>query len=247
MNVLILASGSDRAFMETGYQYPKNLIEIGGIPLIQHVLESFSTVIDDCEEIIITVKQEESSHYHTATILKLLLPKCRVLEIPRETMGATCTALLASEFIDNEQPLAIINGDIILENFTTEVFKFFEEKNSDGGAVTFESVHPRWSYVKCDETGAVIEATEKRPISKTATAGVYYYRHGSDFIEAAKDSIRKDARIDGKFYICPVFNEMILKQKKVTVFPVKNKNWYHSLSTPAGVKAYQKYLKEAPR
>jgi hypothetical protein len=50
------------------------------------------------------------------------------------------------------------------------------------------------------------------------------------FVDGAKDLIRKDAHVNGAFYVCPVFNELILGQKRVGVralelaqyHPVKN-------------------------
>nr|WP_252386603.1 hypothetical protein [Campylobacter jejuni] len=32
---------------------------------------------------------------------------------------------------------------------------------NDAGVLSFESVHPRWAYVKCDENHFVLEAFEK--------------------------------------------------------------------------------------
>ncbi len=44
--------------------------------------------------------------------------------------------------------------------------------------VTFESLHPRWSFVRRGGNGLVSEAAEKRVISRDAIAGFYYYRTG---------------------------------------------------------------------
>ena len=53
----------------------------------------------------------------------------------------------------------------------------------DGGVIVFDSVHPRWSFVRVDKAGFVIETAEKRPISRLATAGFYYFRRGADFVD----------------------------------------------------------------
>ena len=37
----------------------------------------------------------------------------------------------------------------------------------DAGVITFESVHPRWSYVRLDSENRVTETAEKRPISNS--------------------------------------------------------------------------------
>ena len=122
------------------------------------------------------------------------------------------------------------------------LFNDFMEKDYDGGIVTFEDIHPKFSFVKLDENGLVIEAAEKRPISKHATAGFYYFKKGSDFIESAINMIAKDASVNGLFYLCPVYNEMILKQKKIGIYSI-DRNDYFLLKTQSGIDAYKQYLK----
>ena len=94
--------------------------------------------------------------------------------------------------------------------------------------------------VKCDEQGFVIETAEKRPISKLATAGFYYFARGADFVAGATSMIKKDAQVNGLFYICPVYNEMILQQKKIGVHQVP-KEAYRTLSTPTDVNSYNSH------
>ncbi len=241
MNILLLFSGSDTSFRESGYEYPKNLIEINGKPLLQNVLESLDSNILKNNKLIFAIKKEEIDRYHTSMVAKLLYPKATIISVPNATAGAVCTALLAVEYIDNDEPLLIVNGDIIIQRPLEPIIASFKNSDADGGAITFQSVHPRWSYVKCDETGIIIEAAEKRPISRMATAGIYYYKRGDDFVSASKELIKKNAQTDGKFYICPVFNEMILKQKKLRIFEIESK-CYFSLATPKGIESYQKAI-----
>ena len=124
-----------------------------------------------------------------------------------------------------------------------DVINEFIEKDYDGGIVTFEDIHPKFSFVKLNSEGLVIEAAEKRPISKHATAGFYYFKKGSDFIESAISMLAKNASVNGLFYLCPVYNEMILKQKKIGVYPIERQD-YFLLKTEGGIEAYKQYLKD---
>ena len=241
MRVLMLFSGDDTAFRESGFQYPKNLTEINGTPMIQNVMQSFKDVLDTADEILLTMRQPEIDRYHTSSVARLLFPNIKIVSVPNITKGAACAVLLAIKNINNNEELIVINGDIILEQSVLPAIEDFRKRKLDGGAVTFESVHPRWSFVKCDESGQIIEATEKRPISKNATAGVYYFRNGADYVDAAENMIRKDASVNGLFYICPVFNEMVLKQKKLGIYEI-DRNKYFSLASPKGIELYQNHL-----
>ena len=77
-------------------------------------------------------------------------------------------SVLAIEYINVESPLAIINGDQIIRADVTDGGYRLEKRKLDGGIIVFEDVHPRWSFVKCGRDGLVVEAAEKRPISRLA-------------------------------------------------------------------------------
>ena len=243
MKTFVLFSGGDEAYKKAGYLYPKNLTEIGNIPLLELVLKTFGDIIDASDQLILSLRQNEIEKYHTSSVAKLLYPEARIVSIPGVTRGAACAVLLAASDIDNADELVIINGDIVIEEKLMPAIENFRRKKLDGGAITIESVHPRWSFVKCDENGQMIEAAEKRPISKNATVGVYYFKKGHDYVEAAKNMIRKDAEVNGSFYICPVFNELILVQKKLGIYSIDRNN-YFSLSNPSGLETYLKHLEE---
>ncbi len=242
MNVLVLmAGGPSDAFREAGHAYPKNLVEIDGLPLVQQALDNLAPLQNAGGRFVCLVQQDENGQFHTGDVIRLLVPNATVLEAPQPTFGAACTALLAIEHINVDAPLLVTNGDQIVEADLPGIIRDFEQRNLDGGIVVFEAVHPRWSYVKCDSDGFVIETAEKRPISNLATAGMYYFRSGKDFVQAAMDMIKKDAQVGGNFYICPCYNELILKQARIGVHKIA-RSAYFSLATPQGAQAYEDHL-----
>jgi dTDP-glucose pyrophosphorylase len=246
MNILLLMSGGGDAFREAGYPYPKNLVEIDGLPLVQRVVENLSLLQESQNHLIALVQKEENRRYHTGEVLGLLAKGCTVLEVPAPTAGAACSALLAVEHIDNDEPLVIFNGDQVIDVDLRPLIGQFVERDLDGGIIVFQAVHPRWSYVRCNDEGFVIETAEKRPISNLATAGIYYFKRGADFVTAAKEMIRKDAAVEGNFFVCPSYNEMILRQAKIGVATIPRQA-YFSLANPKGVEAYEHYLLKSGR
>jgi dTDP-glucose pyrophosphorylase len=76
------------------------------------------------------------------------------------------------------------------------------------------------AYAEIGRDGWVLRTAEKEIISRTAAAGLYYFMKGSDFVAAALEMLA--ASSDGKeVFVCPVFNELIRKQKRVTSFPIR--------------------------
>ncbi len=246
MNVLMLSAGSSKAFAEAGYSFPKPLVEIEGQPLIERVLANLAPVVGDSGQMIVVIRHEDDLRYHIGSVIRLLQPNATIVEVRGETGGAACTALLAVDSIPPDEPLVIVNGDQMVFAPIIDILHGFESQGVDGGIVVFRDVHPRWSYVKCDEEGRVIEAAEKRPISNLATAGIYYFARANHFITAAKRMILKDAVVNGQFYICPAFNEMILANAEVRIHEIP-KSQYVSLAVPQGVEEYIRRLEEAGR
>ena len=237
MNVLMLCAGSSAKFQDSGSPYPKNLVEIGGRPLIQHVIDSWRPMIGQETKVIVAIRGEENRIHHTGAVIRLLFPTATICECPEGVAGAACTALLAVGHIDSEEPLLIVNGDQILAPEVICAVRSFPMREWDGGMVVFRDVHPRWSFVRVDDDQWVTEAAEKRPISNLATAGVYFFRHGSSFVRAAKRMILKSASVDGVYYVCPSYNELILEGARIGVHEIP-KAMYSSLSTPANVSSY---------
>jgi NDP-sugar pyrophosphorylase family protein len=238
MNTLILMSGSSRSFLDAGYLYPKNLVEIAGVPLVQKVLEKITPPQGIKSQNICVLQRDENIKYHTGSIIKLVDPNAVIVELKSETSGAACSALLAVDLINNDEPLIIANGDQLLDFDVFMAVADFQNRKLDGGILTFEDLHPRWSFVKCDKEGLLVEAAEKRPISKLATAGFYYFSKGKDFVDAAMSMIIKGGEVNGLFYICPIFNELVLLQKKIGVYTI-DRRLYHSIATPADVYSYK--------
>jgi dTDP-glucose pyrophosphorylase len=235
MNIIVLMAGASTDFETRGYVYPKYLLEIQGLPIIQRVVDSLK-VLDAI--ISFVIRKEDDDKSFLASTLRILSPESPIYKVGNMTRGATCSALFAIDQIDNEDELVIINGDQLITANLLEAVNDFRSKACDGGVICFNSIHPRWSFVSLDEHGFVNETSEKRPISNLATAGFYYFRHGSDFVRSAFENIRKDVNYDNKYYVCSTYNELILEQKKVGVFQI-GKEQYISFSTPH---MYDNYL-----
>ena len=235
MNIIVLMAGPSRDFEERGYVYPKYLLEMSGEPIIRRVVESLAPLKGKMSFVI---RKEDDDKSYLGSTLQILSPKGTVYRVNEETQGAVCSALFAIDSINNEEELVIINGDQLVKNGIVNAIRQFRENDLDGGIIVFRSVHPRWSYVSLDENGYVNETSEKRPISDLATAGLYYYKHGNDFVNAAFNTIRKDVNYNGRYYICSTYNELILNQQKVGVYEIEKKE-YVSYSTP---QMYENYL-----
>jgi dTDP-glucose pyrophosphorylase len=184
---------------------------------------------------IFVVQKEHREKYNLDTMLSLITSGCKIVEVDGITEGAACTALLAKKYIDNDEPLFFANSDQYVEWNPVEFMYDMQERQCDGGIVTFKATHPKWSFAKIDEYGLVTEVAEKKPISDDATVGYYYWRKGSDFVKYAEQMIEQDIRVNNEFYVCPVFNQAIADGKAIRTYEAK-KMW--GLGTPEDLEYY---------
>jgi HAD superfamily hydrolase (TIGR01509 family) len=231
MNVLIPMAGAGSRFQQAGYTFPKPLIDVRGKPMIQVVVENLN--ID--ATFIYVVQKEHREKYNLDTLLNLITPNCKIVEVDGITEGAACTTLLAKEHINTDEPLLMANSDQFVEWDSSEFMYKMAEQHVDGGMVTFRATHPKWSFAKVDELGYVTEVAEKNPISDIATVGVYYWKRGADYVYFAEQMISKNIRVNNEFYVCPVFNQAIEAGKKIKTFNV-SAMW--GLGTPEDLKYY---------
>lgn len=241
INILMPLSGGSKFFDSEEYFYPKMLIEILGKPMIQHAIENLQTIAQE-SQFIFVVKKSDCIQFHLDDTLRLLTDgKCQIIILDEETKGAACSALMAIDTINNNNPLVIANFDQVIDENLADRFDELSSSNSDAGCLVFNTTHPRWSFVLLDGDNYILETAEKRPLSKNAIAGFYYYKQGQDFVQAAQSMILKSCSNTDVFYISPTFNELILKNKKIKALRIQNKN-YHSFYTPQKIEEFESGL-----
>jgi HAD superfamily hydrolase (TIGR01509 family) len=241
VNVVIPAAGQGKRFAEVGYQHPKPLIDVDGRPMIDLVLENFRGV----GRPIVLLQDRHVEQYCADSLIKHLAPDGEVVGVDGLTEGAACTVLLAEHLIDNQNELVLANSDQVVEVSIEAFVQEMRDRGAHGGILTFKSDHPKWSYARVEPDGRVLEVAEKVVISDQATVGIYYFRHGADFVRFAKQMIAKDIRVNGEFYVCPVFNELVQAGLDVFVSEIEP-GQMHGLGTPEDLEAYTTWRNAAP-
>ncbi len=218
LRILIPMAGKGSRFSEKGYVFPKPLVEINKKPMIQVVIENLNI---ECEFIFL-VQKEHIEKFNIDKMLNLIQPGCKIIPLDGVTEGAASTTLLAKDLINDDRPLIIANSDQYITWDPNETIYSFINKEVDGGILTFNSTHPKWSYAKTDKNGYVLEVAEKVPISNNATVGIYFWKKGSDYVKYAEEMITKNLRVNNEFYVCPVYNQAIQDGKKIIIESIES-------------------------
>jgi NDP-sugar pyrophosphorylase family protein len=228
MKILIAMAGSGHRFKSAGYQEHKPMIDVNGEPMIRKVIENLKSKQRDVEFIFICL-----SHKLDQKMLDILRSvKSTIIALPYITEGAACTALKARDLLDDE-PLIITACDQLIDE---DIDDFIDSAWSyDGCLATFNNNEPSHSFSKVNKDGLVTEVAEKKVISNHANIGIYWFKKGKYFAEAADKMIAKNIRTNNEFYVAPVYNQML--DKKVGIYEIP-KDKVHLIGTPKELEIY---------
>jgi len=242
LNIVIPLAGKGSRFETAGYTFPKPLIDVKGDAMIARVVENLKPTNRDDYKFIFIVQKEHCEKYDLEGVLRRAVgnDQLEIIKIEGITQGAACTVLLAADFINNKDELMIANSDQLIKHELERWHHYIDTTKGDGMIMTFKANHPKWSYVKIDlDTEKVLEVAEKKVISEFATTGVYWFRHGEDFVSGTEQMIEKDIRTNNEFYVCPVYNELVMQNKDIYTCEIEPENMI-GLGDPESLENYLK-------
>jgi NDP-sugar pyrophosphorylase family protein len=238
LQVLVPLAGPSSFFPAEEYHFPKPLIEVAGAPMIQRVVENLKSTATSVKFIFVVHFEDVRKFSLDKTLMLLTEESSAIQSLRQPAQGALCSCLMAIDAIDLEKPILIANGDQIIDCDLADIVTTIIASNASAGVLTFDSVHPRWSYVKVNERCEVLQAAEKRVISGNAIAGLYFFRTGRIFVDAAFRCIAAEQHVDGKYFIAPVLNELILDGHVVTAHRIPARQ-FHSFYSPLKIKEFE--------
>jgi len=218
LNIVIPMAGRGSRFAQVGFKLPKPLIPVHGVPMTQLVIENLKPSRE--HRFTFICQQAHLSEYRLDEHLQSWSPGCQVIGIDRVTEGAACTVLLARELIHTDDPLMIANCDQYIDVNIDDYLADLDQRQLDGLIMTMKANDPKWSFVGFDAVGRVSRVVEKQVISDEATVGIYNYRRGRDFVDAAESMIAQNLRVNNEFYVAPAYNQMIAQGAKIGVYSI---------------------------
>ena len=230
LTIVIPMAGRGSRFALEGYVDPKPLIPVEGMPMIQLVIENLRP--SRPHRFVFICQREHVTAYGLNAKLEAWASGCAIVALDGVTEGAACTVLTARSYIDGG-PLMIANSDQFIDISIDDYLATMDE-GFDGLIMTMKANDPKWSFVGFGADGSVDRVVEKEVISDEATVGIYNFASGADFLNAADAMIASDMRVNGEFYVAPVYNDLIARGARIAVFNVGEVGrGMYGLGTPA--------------
>jgi NDP-sugar pyrophosphorylase family protein len=215
MRIIVPMAGYGDRFVNAGYIDPKPLIKVRGKRMFEYVVDMYDK--DDEFTFICNEKHIENTDMYQ--LLKSYVKNCNISIIPPHKLGPVYTVLAgAFQDIDKQKPVIISYCD---NPFTWDYndFKAFSS-DKDGVLVSNKGFHPHilsktlMAHSNVRAGNRVLEVKEKacytdNHFNEHASAGVYYFKHGSYVIEYFKRLMEEKLHYNNEYYVTLVYNLLI--------------------------------------
>lgn len=215
LNIVIPMAGAGSRFARAGYALPKPLIPVHGVPMIRLVIDNIRPARP--HRFMFIAQRAHVEAHGLGEALAQWAPGSVLVPIDGLTEGAACTVLAARDWIAGDDPLMIANSDQYVDLAIDAYLADMDRRGLDGLIMTMRAHDPKWSFVRVDAEGLAREVAEKKPISDIATVGIYNFARGADFLRHADAMLAADERVNGEFYVAPVYNRMIAAGARIGV------------------------------
>lgn len=237
MNVVIPMAGRGSRFARVGISTPKPLIDVRGRPMYAWAVESLPLGLAR-RLVFICLSEHLVDHALERDIrARYAALDPQIVALDRVTEGQASTVLEAAHLVDGPEPLLIYNADTFCRTGLAERLPRLDPSVS-GLLGVFRAPGDKWSFARTDADGRVLETAEKRRIGEWASTGLYWFRRGADFVRHAREMIAAEERVNGEFYVAPVYNRLIAAGGEVRI-DVADEVW--ALGTPEDLAHFERH------
>lgn len=216
MNIVLPMAGRGQRFVDAGYTLPKPLIDVAGRPMYSWALDSLPLAL--ASRLVVVCLAEHIERYGLGDDIASRYPHLDPVVIPlhETTQGQACTVLAASPHLDPDEPLIIYNADTWCRTDLDERLRALPAEVA-GLIGVFKAPGDHWSFARTDGPTRVVEVAEKRRISEWATTGLYHFSRAATFLDHATAMVDEDDRVNGEFYVAPVYNRAIAASLEIHI------------------------------
>lgn len=236
LKIVIPMAGYGKRLRPQTWSRPKQLISLAGKTVIEHVLDTFSTLPEDFRVEYVFIVGYLGDKIRD--FMREEYPDLTVHFVVQEEMkGQSHAIYLAKEYIQG--PMLMVFADTLLE---TEL-SFLEEEQADIVAWVKPVPDPRrFGVAELGEDEWVTRLIEKPKAldNNLALVGFYYFKEGQQLIQAIESQIESKLIFKGEYFLADAINIM-LDEMNVKARTHKVNIWLDA-GTPEAVLATNRYL-----
>jgi len=242
MKVIIPMSGVGARFREAGYEDIKPLIKVGNKPIIEYVVEMFSS---DDDFVFICNSDHLKKIPELSETLKKIAPNGKIIPIEPHKKGPVHALLESFIYLDDDEEVIINYCDFCCEWDYERFKKYVRSEKLDGAIPSYRGFHPHtlWSnyyaYLKL-KNNLLVDIQEKTPFTddprnEFASSGTYYFKSGEVLKKYSRLCIDQDLNINGEYYVSLVYKPMLDDALRIGCFEL---DYFMQWGTPSDLEEY---------
>jgi len=238
-------SGIGNRFIKAGYSVPKPLIEIGGIPIIEHVCNLFPGE----EKFTFICNAQHLAETNMRQVLTKIKPNAEIIEIPNHKLGPVYAVSQVFPVIQDDEEVIVNYCDFGTFWDFQDFLKHTRDRNADGAIPSYKGFHPHmlgstnYAFMR-DQNQWMLEIKEKEPFTNNrqqeyASNGTYYFRKGSFVKRFFRELMDKNHHLNGEFYVSLVYNLLVDNGLSVSIYEIQHMlQW----GTPEDVEEFDQWF-----
>ena len=240
---LIPMAGVGVRFSREGYDQPKPLVPVAGVPMVQRSLDSFPPAEA-------SVAACRTVHLQTSPLESVLSSngyRIEILPVSGLTEGQADTCLRARDRLDPEAPLLIVPCDSALIYSEERYAALTNDPDVDCIVWTFRN-HPhanrhpnQYGWVQATTEGDILGISCKVPYNEDVRCdpgiiGAFWFRQARFFLEAVETMISQNRRVNNEFYVDSAVQVLLERGRRAKLFDVRH---YICFGTPDDVRSFE--------
>lgn len=217
MRIVFPMAGLSSRFIKAGFEKPKYMLDVDNNTVFHHAINSFKRYFNEHEFLFIFRDIQDTACFINEECQKLGLENYKAVCLDNLTDGQAETVFigLKKANVSESESILIFNIDTFRPNF--ELPQQLNLTSIDGYLEVFEAEGDHWSFVlpESSSSNKVLKTTEKDRISPLCSSGLYYFREAKDYFVTFEEIVRTDDRTKNEFYIAPMYNYLIKKNKDI--------------------------------
>lgn len=244
MQIVMPMAGQGRRFVEAGYDLPKPLIPVGGVPMFARALADLPAATRH----VFVCLGEHADRFGLPAAVRAHCPDADIVVLSAPTSGQACTVWAALDRLDPAEDVLVCACD------NTHVFaprRWLAASAPAGPEAlvwTFredDRVLRRptaWSWVRTNAAGLVEQVRVKQPLSDDpkadhAVTGTFWFRRPEALAEAIDRTVTGGRQTGGEVYLDDVVNEFLEAGGTAGVFEVDQ---YIGWGTPEDLQQWER-------
>jgi len=247
--LILPMAGKGSRFTEEGYDLPKPLLDVDGLPMILQAVDC----LPESDNNVFICLQDHVDNFDIDKTLKNYFLNTEIISINETTEGQACTCEIGIKEtnVNLENPILISACDNGVFYDRKKYLELLNDESIDVIVWTFRNnqaskTNPNaYAWLDVDENNNIKHVSCKKfiyenPLTTHAIIGTMFFRKGRYFMEGLQKNYNENIRTNGEFYVDDVLNQNIKDGLNVKVFEVEN---YICWGTPNDYKTYNYWNK----